>query len=473
MLGWLAGWYMDKETRRLLEIVRRMPVGDRRQVLAHVTDKMGLVNNAGAKGGSEFHLAMKHVAEEAQRERKTAVSYGARSFSDPRWCGPALVETWAMAWLAMRQGRISRGRFDKIDAALWRLINEDLAPNEIIEAGHQSAPKLFLSYRREDSAGDARSIYGVLKEQFGDHNVFFDVQSISAGERFEDVLRRRLAESAVFIPVVGKQWLNELNSRLNDGAPDYVRMEVEAALERDVVIIPVLLSRDGRSPRVPMPDELPSAMRGLFAHQTHTVSHERFERDVADLAAVVRQQITERLSRQWTRRPQHARPVAGLPSGGPEEKGTTKIGAMELAMRLNEALRRFIEIDEDIFGISAGRAVGISKVPFGEHRATLAAIDRELASLDAASKHRDKREFLIAAIYAERLRSAVRSLEGICAGLELKARGGDGPSWAEYSAMVEAYEEAKNSYSALGPDLNRFHRDARLLDERDRRDDQG
>ncbi|MCH9808718.1 MAG: toll/interleukin-1 receptor domain-containing protein [Alphaproteobacteria bacterium] len=469
MFGWLAGRYMDKETRRLLELVRRMPVGARRQVLAHVTDKMGLVNNARAKGGSEFHSAMKRVAEEAQRERQSAVSYGARSFSDPRWCGPALVETWAMAWLAMNQGRISRGRFDKIDASLWRSINEGLAPNEIIEAGHQSAPKLFLSYRREDSAGDARSIYGVLKGYFGDHNVFFDVQSISAGERFEDVLRRCLGESAVFIPIVGKQWLDELNSRLNDGAPDYVRMEVEAALERDVVIIPVLLSRDGRSPRVPRPDELPSAMRGLFAHQTHTVSHERFERDVADLAAVVRQQITERLSRQWMTTPKHARPIGGLASGG-QERGTKKISALELAIRLNEALRRFVEIDEDIFKTSVGRAVGLSKIPFGGHQATLAAIERELAFLDAAAKHRDKREFLIAAIYAERLRSAVRSLAGICAGLDLKARGGDGPCWAEYNVMLEAYKDAKRSYSALGPDLNRFHRDARLLDARDRSD---
>jgi hypothetical protein len=249
-------------------------------------------------------------------------------------------------------------------------------------------------------------------------------------------------------------------------------MEVEAALERDVIIIPVLLSRDGRSPKVPRPDELPSAMRGLFAHQTHTVSHERFERDVADLAVVIRQQITERLSRQWMRSPQDAPPNRELASDA-RENGTKQIGAMELAIRLNEALRRFIEIDEDIFKVSAGRAVGVSKIPFGEHQATLAAIERELAFLDAAAKHRDRREFMIAAIYAERLRAAVRSLEGICVGLELKARGGDGPNWAEYNAMLEAYQEAKSSYSALGPDLNRFHRDARLLDEVDRREGQG
>ena len=104
--------------------------------------------------------------------------------------------------------------------------------------------------------------------------------------------------------------------------------------------------------------------------------------------------------------------------------------------------------------------------------ATLAEIESELAFLEAAAKHRDKREFIIAAIYAERLRTAVISLKGICTGLELKASGGEGPSWAEYNAMLDAYQEAKSSYSALGPDLNRFHRDAPLLDELDRRNGQ-
>jgi hypothetical protein len=94
MLGWLAGRYPTKQTNRLVSIVREMPT----------------------------------------------------------------VEQWAQAWLAMRQGRISRARFDNIDAKLWEVMNEALSPEEIIKAGHQSAPKLFLNYRREDSAGDARSL---------------------------------------------------------------------------------------------------------------------------------------------------------------------------------------------------------------------------------------------------------------------------------------------------------------------------
>ena len=45
-----------------------------------------------------------------------------------------------MAWLAMKQRRISRARFEHVDAALWVMMNEALTPEVILKASHQSAP---------------------------------------------------------------------------------------------------------------------------------------------------------------------------------------------------------------------------------------------------------------------------------------------------------------------------------------------
>jgi hypothetical protein len=471
VLGWLAGRYLTKETNRLVSIVREMPMTAQRQVIAHVSDKMGLVNNAGAKGGNEFYLAMRRVAEEAQRERQSAVSYGARSFSDPRWCAPALVEQWAHAWLAMRQGRISRARFDSIDAKLWEVMNEALSPEEIIKAGHQSAPKLFLNYRREDSAGDARSLFGALAQDFGVDNIFFDVGSISAGERFEAALRVALSESAVFIPIVGQNWLRLLNERGGDDEPDYVMMEIEAALQLGLAMIPVFLSRGGKVHAVPRAQELPGAIWELFAHHVHVVSHEHFDRDVASLVTAIRTQVRERASQRWMTTPQRLRPTVSEVQQSSGVAEGQRISATELALRLNEALERFIAVDEDVFRASLGRAIGVSRIPFGAHRASLAEIARELALLENRAQSHGGRSYTIAALYAERLRTAVLLLQGICAALEQKAGGKQSPSWAEYSVMVDTYGEAKKSYSALGPDLNRFYRDARLLGERERRGD--
>jgi TIR domain len=439
--------------------------------MAHVSDKMGLVNNAGAKGGATFFLAMRHVAEDAQRDRQNAVSFGARSFSDPKWCAPALVEQWAHAWLAMKQGRISRHQFDRIDATLWEVINEALSPEELLEASHQSAPKLFLSYRREDSAGYARSLYGALAQDFGADNVFFDVNSIGAGERFEAELRKALSQSAVFVAIIGQHWLRLLNERLQTAEPDYVKMEVETALQRDLVVIPVLLSRDGKTHPVPRAQELPSAVRDLFSYQMHIVSHERFERDVADLVAAIRTQVRERASQRWMTIPRQLRldnAEAQQASGASQAIEGRRIGAIELTLRLNDALKGFMAIDEDVFRASVWRAIGVSRIPFDTHRSELTEIARELAMLATAAQRYEERTYAIVAIYAERLRKAVLLLEGICAGLELKAQAREGPSWAEYSLMVDEYSEAKKSYSALGSDLNQFRRDARLLEERER-----
>ena len=461
MLGWLAGRYLTKETRRLLAIVREMPSTARRQVMAHVADKMGLADNAGAGGAAEFYLAMKCIAEEAQRERQSAVSYGARTFSDPRWCAPALVEQWAIAWLGMKQGRMSRARFEKIDAVLWEAINEALAPAEIIKAGHQSAPKIFLSYRREDSAGDARAIFGSLTQYFGADNIFFDVNSIAAGERFEVELRHALSESAAFLPIIGPSWLRVMYERLRDNEPDYVRLEVETALQLQLPIIPVVLSREGKVPPVPRPQELPVPIGDLFAHQVHAVSHENFERDVMELVWAIRDQVTERLSRQWMMTPQR-QGLTNLPAPPSAPEGESKIRAIEFVMRLDEAFKRFFEIDEVMFKMS------VRPIHFDAHRLRLVEIENELAQLQTSAERRGEQPFVIAALYTERLRTAVQLLLEICAGLELKAQGNKGPSWAEYNALVDAYGEAKNSYSALGSDMNKFRRDARLIDERAR-----
>jgi len=253
-----------------------------------------------------------------------------------------------------------------------------------------------------------------------------------------------------------------MHERLRDDEPDYVRLEIETALQLQLPIVPVVLSRDGKTPALPRPQELPAPLSDLFAYHFHEVSHEHFERDLTELVAAIRAQIVERLSGQWRTRPQR-QGLTNLPPrpDGPVD-GTTGIGAMEFGLRIDEAFKRFLAVDEDLFKMS------LRRIPFGTHQSTLVEIENELALLQASAERRGEQPFVIAALYTARLRTAVQLLQGICARLELKAQGKKGPSWAEYNAMVDAYGEAKNSYAALGADMNKFRRDARLLDDRAR-----
>ena len=53
--------------------------------------------------------------------------------------------------------------------------------------------KIFISYRRDDSAASAIGISQYLENEFGGKNVFIDVD-MRAGAKFPDVLETRLAE---------------------------------------------------------------------------------------------------------------------------------------------------------------------------------------------------------------------------------------------------------------------------------------
>ena len=56
--------------------------------------------------------------------------------------------------------------------------------------------KIFVSYRRDDAPGDARSIYERLERSFGERNVFMDVDQLLAGQRFDRELDKALASTA-------------------------------------------------------------------------------------------------------------------------------------------------------------------------------------------------------------------------------------------------------------------------------------
>lgn len=122
-------------------------------------------------------------------------------------------------------------------------------------------PKVFLSYRRDDSAFQTTMLYGQLSRHFGRRNVFMDVDSIPAGHDFREVIAKFVLQCDVVVAVIGRQWLQLLNERgVSGGTPqnDYVRFEIETALEHGIPVIPLLLDVD-----MPRTEDLPESLRRL------------------------------------------------------------------------------------------------------------------------------------------------------------------------------------------------------------------
>ena len=147
--------------------------------------------------------------------------------------------------------------------------------------------RVFISYRRSDSAGHAGRLYDYLKNYFGEDRIFFDVDTIKPGVDFEHKIKTELDNSDAVLVLIGNQWLSikdtSGNRRLDD-PHDYVHLEVEAALIKDIAVIPVLLQG------VPMPleNDLPEKLYGLSRRNAINLSDENWNSDLRMLTAILK-----------------------------------------------------------------------------------------------------------------------------------------------------------------------------------------
>lgn len=131
-------------------------------------------------------------------------------------------------------------------------------------------PTIFISYRRADSAYPSQYIYDTLVSHFGKDCVFFDVDTIPPGQDFHAILADSVGKCDLLLAVVGDHWLTALDDagqRRIDSPDDFVRIEIEAALSRNIPVIPVLVGQAS----VPVPDALPPSLRGLVKKQATEV----------------------------------------------------------------------------------------------------------------------------------------------------------------------------------------------------------
>ena len=138
---------------------------------------------------------------------------------------------------------------------------------------------IFISYRRADSRADAGRLYDRLAAEFGSSRVFMDIDDIRPGQDFRAVLQQTLASCRVLLVLIGPGWLgarDERGSLRLEDEEDLVRLELQTALQRGILLIPVLVNRAG----MPSRDELPAALASLAQRQALAISDTRFHADV-------------------------------------------------------------------------------------------------------------------------------------------------------------------------------------------------
>jgi hypothetical protein len=137
---------------------------------------------------------------------------------------------------------------------------------------------IFVNYRRDDSGGQAQALAHGLKQRFGDHNVYFDVDQ-RAGIDWLAEIESKGASARVFLALIGPAWLASLKSRAQRGLEDYVLAEIEWALrEWSGAVVPVLLDA-----QMPPPQLLPRSIRNLSRNEPVRLRRMSFESDLTQL----------------------------------------------------------------------------------------------------------------------------------------------------------------------------------------------
>lgn len=142
--------------------------------------------------------------------------------------------------------------------------------------------RVFISYRRQDSAGHARALYDRLAQRFPGQ-VFMDVAgSIAPGADFVDAIEKAIGSCRVLLVIIGRDWTSgsvQVNRQRLDDPNDFVRVEIAAALSRGVVVVPVLVEEG----RMPTAAELPENIARLARIQAIELRDTRWDADVDTL----------------------------------------------------------------------------------------------------------------------------------------------------------------------------------------------
>jgi hypothetical protein len=202
----------------------------------------------------------------------------------------ALASIVAAVWLAMilmrwrtKASRVSAelSAFEQNappydeDNALDRLRDKlDPLLAEEVRAPRRTARKVYISYRRSDTAHIAVRLVDRLRSLGKDIDVVVDLLDLEPGDSWSVKLRRAISSADVMLVLIGRNWSGlRAGERQLDQPYDFVKLEIAGALASGKVVIPVLV--DGAS--MPGVGELPAELRELTDRQAVVLQPSSFD----------------------------------------------------------------------------------------------------------------------------------------------------------------------------------------------------
>lgn len=192
--------------------------------------------------------------------------------------------------------------------------------------------RIFVSYRRDETSGHAGRLIDRLNGHFGRERVFFDLQTIRPGMDRVKALESALSECSVLIAVIGKAWaegLDRKGRRRIDSPEDSLRREVATALQREVLVVPVLV----QGATMPDSTDLPDDLAPLTRRQAIELTDVRWDYDVAQLIEALEHTVDPGIDQRAP-----ARDASPPPVTKPETVPEPRLGGIFAEGPLRDAL---------------------------------------------------------------------------------------------------------------------------------------
>jgi hypothetical protein len=154
----------------------------------------------------------------------------------------------------------------------------------------RNMPNIVISYRRDDSKWTADLIFNRLESHYGKGNVFMDIDSIPFGLDFREHIRETLDRCDIMVALVGPNWIgrDSIGDHILDET-DWVRIEIEAALNKKIPLIPLLI--DGS--RMPKAEDLPEALKNFVFRQSAAIDRDNFRSQMDKVIASIDQHLSK------------------------------------------------------------------------------------------------------------------------------------------------------------------------------------
>jgi TIR domain len=169
------------------------------------------------------------------------------------------------------------------------LVASDVEKYDIPGSRRKTAGRrLFVCYRRADTASEAGRLKDAIASAYGPQAVFIDIEGLRLGTDFVKAIEEQVATCAVVIVMIGRNWLKATGRRRRlDDPADMVRAEIASALRQEIPVIPVLVQDAAMPAEKSLPEDVRQLARRTGIALRHDLWREGVERLLKELDLIM------------------------------------------------------------------------------------------------------------------------------------------------------------------------------------------